>query len=144
MEATPTSDELKELFKTTQFRTKLIKYLKDVIRAHIGDMDKEIIKNIPHEADLAWSRPLNPTKTSFAVDRVSLEQRLMRSNQIHTCRMGACLSYHGRAALLKCKRRAPWPISNEVSVDERGNWTIQRSYGYVNNCYCLLFDAITT
>jgi len=88
-------------------------------------LDQDIIKTIPHKADLAWSRPLNPRSSSFDVESLDLEHRLMQCNQIHTCQLGACLSYQGQAALLKCKRRAPWLIEKENLVDEKGNWMLK-------------------
>ena len=62
-----------------------------------------------------------------------MEHHLMWSNQIHTCHVGACLSYYGHAALLKCKWWAPWPLSDKDIVDQKGNWQIWWTYGYVNN-----------
>ena len=85
MKETPTIDKLKDLFKTSEFRVKVTKYISDMIQAQISDTDKETIKNIACKVDLAWSRPLNPVSASFAVDRVDLEQCLVRCNQIHTC-----------------------------------------------------------
>ena len=57
----------------------------------------------------------------------------MRLNQIHTCWVGACLSYYGGGAIIKCKCCMPWLLSDVDNVDEKGNWKIQQTYGYVNN-----------
>ena len=80
-----------------------------------------------------WSRPLDPHSPTFDNDYTDLEGRLMQLNQIHTCCMGACLLYNGWSAIMKCKRCAPWPLSAENSIDERGNWVVKSTYSYVNN-----------
>ena len=49
--------------------------------------------------------------------------------------MGTCL--HIVNGLFKCKRKAPWPLSDEDYVDNRGNWSAKRTYGYING-YCPL------
>ena len=49
--------------------------------------------------------------------------------------MGTCLCIVNR--LFKCKRKAPWPLSDEDYVDNRGNWSAKRTYGYING-YCPL------
>ena len=66
----------------------------------------------------------------------------MQSNQIHTCHVGVCLSYYGWEALLKCKWWAPWPLSNNDVVDQKGNWWIQWTYSYVNNYHPNLLVAL--
>ncbi|KAI0310394.1 hypothetical protein OF83DRAFT_1070619 [Amylostereum chailletii] len=52
--------------------------------------------------------------------------------QVHTCTLAQCLclTKEGRPV---CKRRAPWPLSDEDRVDDRGNWWPQRTYGYLNS-----------
>ncbi|KIO12199.1 hypothetical protein M404DRAFT_95464, partial [Pisolithus tinctorius Marx 270] len=58
---------------------------------------------------------------------------LVRSQQLHTCTWATCL----RATCdgLVCKRRAPWPLSDEDYIDERGNWGPRHMHGYIN-AYC--------
>ncbi len=133
MENTPSSEEIKELFKYGDFWSKIQTYLAHNIQAHFPGIGRDSLKDIPCEADLAWSRPLDPHSPTFDNDYTDLEGRLMQSNQIHMCHVGACLLYNGWSAIMKCKRCAPWPLSAENSVDERGNWVVKCTYSYVNN-----------
>ncbi len=126
-------DEIKELFKSAEFWTTIQTYLAHNVWAHFPGIGRESLKDIPHEANLAWSRPLDAHSPTFNNDYTDLEGRLMQSNQIHMCHIGACLLYHGWSAIMKCKRQAPWSLSAENCIDEQGNWIVKCTYGYVNN-----------
>ena len=57
---------------------------------------------------------------------------IVMSSQVHTCRKGACLipDRYGRE---RCKRRAPFPLSNDYAVDEDGSYAVKRSIPMVNS-----------
>ncbi|KAF8125261.1 hypothetical protein EV363DRAFT_1402508 [Boletus edulis] len=94
---------------------------------------------MPRDGKIAYSRSPDPDGPEWEESMDELKRRVVRATQIHTCSTNACLRYdrHGR---MTCKRRAPWPISAEETVDEAGNWSPKRTYGYMNN-FC---PAVTT
>lgn len=60
-----------------------------------------------------------------------MELKVVRSKQMHSCGVG-CLRPH-KNGKMKCKRRAPWPLSEEVEVKENGQWKPRRQLGKMNN-----------
>ncbi len=132
---TPSSKELKCLLETSEFWQRVESYLKSNVCAHFHfpGINRDTIKDIPKESDLAWSWPPNPEDATFDSMCQEMECHLMWLNQIHSCHVGACLSYYGCTALLKCKWQAPWPLSDKDVVDQKGNWQIWQTYGYVND-----------
>ena len=133
IENTPSSGELKSLLKQTAFCEHIILYLKGNIHAYCTGIELHMIKDIPRELDLAWSRPPDPEDPAFAAKFDALEHHLMWLNQIHACNVGTCLSYYGHTGVLRCKHWAPWPLSDSYDMDHKGNWKVWWTYGYVNN-----------
>jgi hypothetical protein len=61
------------------------------------------------------------------------ERRLVRSQQVHTCKKSTCLVYRPHLREWVCKRRAPFPTSPQTTVQSDGSITIKRTYGFLNN-----------
>ncbi len=127
MQDMPSSDKLKELFKSEEFHTKIQTYLKHNIWAHFLGINRESIKDIPCKPDLAWSRPLDPRSPTFDEDYRDMEKRLMWSNQIHMCCMGACLSYYDAQQSLSAKEGLPgyFPPKTAWMQEGIGKFNIQ-------------------
>ena len=85
------------------------------------------------QSDLAYSRPPHPDQPDFKKTFDDMICRLVRSQQIHTCTHRACLIWDQRSSKWKCKRQAPFPLSDRVVVEENGDWFPQREYGFINN-----------
>ncbi|KZT10007.1 uncharacterized protein LAESUDRAFT_645823 [Laetiporus sulphureus 93-53] len=100
------------------------------------------MQQFPSEADVAYCRPSNHDADDYWEQVASLEKRVVRTKQLHTCTRG-CLRTN-RYSVLKCKCRAPWTLSQVDMVDEKGQWQPKRMYGYLNgyipaitvNCRC--------
>ncbi|KAJ3735205.1 hypothetical protein DFJ43DRAFT_991653 [Lentinula guzmanii] len=61
-----------------------------------------------------------------------MEKRVARSKQLHKCEIGRCLIIDPRTGNLRCKRRAPFQISNDDYINEDGEWGLKRSYKFMN------------
>jgi len=88
----------------------------------VPGMTSQTLKAIKREADLAYTRPPHPDDPEFERKFENLKIRLVRSQQIHTCKRRACLQWDYKTMSWKCKRRAPFPLSESDVVDEKGNW----------------------
>ena len=130
---TPDCDEMAQKLQSEDFRETIRQFIRVNIRAHRDDLNEVAIKTISKEPQLAYSRPLNPNEDNWEHARSDLERRLVRTQQVHTCSRATCLQIKNGA--LTCKRRAPWPLSEDDFVDSGGNWSPKRTNGYINN-YC--------
>ena len=135
LRGTPDCDRMQELLQAEPFREKIKQYIQANVRAHADELTEESIKKMAREPQLAYSRPPNPDEANWEEANHQFEVRLVRSQQVHTCSRATCLQL--RNGVLACKRRAPWPLSDEDFVDNRGNWGPKRTNGYINN-YCPL------
>lgn len=129
----PTTEEMHDLLQGEAFRLKVAAYIKANIRAHLDGFTKDGIKTIPREAELAYSRPPNPRDADYAEKVAERERQVVRSQQVHTCKTTTCLRWNTRTERLECKRRAPFPLSDEDFIDALGNWGPQRIFGNLNS-----------
>ncbi|PSS19942.1 hypothetical protein PHLCEN_2v3115 [Hermanssonia centrifuga] len=132
---TPSGDELEDLFKSEEFRTKMRTFINANVRAYLPGLESAAsVKAIRPDSEVAYSRPLDPSSPSYAEDVAAFELRLVRSLQVHTCKVRRCLQPNKVGKML-CKRKAPWQIAAEAFVTEAGHWGPKRLYGFVNG-YC--------
>lgn len=132
LENAPTADEMRELLKTPEFRKKVATYIRANLRAYVPGLESaDTVKAIPRQTDLAFNRPPNPNNENYDDEVANFELLLARSEQVHTCKVRQCLvqDKHGQ---YRCKRRAPFQVSNVDDIDENGNWRQKRLYGYIN------------
>lgn len=132
LQDTPNLFQLRDLLKSPEFLHKIRHYLRKNVRAHVDGLDEETIRTTPRESQIGYSRPPDPDGPEWEEENEELERRVVRSSQIHSCSMSTCLRYD-RYGRLSCKRRAPWPLSDQETVDEAGNWSPKRTYGFMNN-----------
>ena len=59
--------------------------------------------------------------------------QLVWSQQIHTSTQQACLNWDQRSSTWKCKRHAPFQLSEMDVVEENGYWHPQWQYRFINN-----------
>ena len=121
LEDAPNSNEMHEFLKTEEFQDRIRAYIKQNIRAHVDGLHEEMLKSTPHETQLAYSRPPDPDAANWAADFAVKEQRVVWSQQVHTCMKSTCLRYNKHGKLV-CKRRALWELSDTEYIDEKGNW----------------------
>jgi len=86
---------------------------------------------VESQNDVAYSRPPNPSAATYDADVEALERVMVRTKQMHKCTMATCLKVTGTGALT-CKRRAPWPLSDENVVGADGSIILQQHVPYLN------------
>ena len=129
---TPPSYEIESLLQTEGFRDKVRKFICVNFRVHLPGFENEkSIKNIPSEDDIAWSCPPDPTSSSYNELAADLERRVVRSKQMHKCDMQQCLMTDKKGNY-RCKRQAPFPLSEGDVMNSDGHWFPKRLYAYVN------------
>lgn len=132
LENAPSSDKMNEMLSTQDFRIKVSEYIQANLRAYLPGLDsKETIQAIPREKEISFNRPPNPDSMTYDNDLAEFELRLARTEQIHICKVRRCL-VPDKDGVYRCKRRAPFEISESDKIDEKGNWHQRRLYGYVN------------
>jgi hypothetical protein len=132
LEDCPTGDEMHELLKTESFRHKVCAFIQANLRAYLPGLDSESsVQALNVEKDVAYSRPPNPSESHYEERLSDFELRVARSEQIHSCRIRQCLVLD-KYGQYRCKRRAPFELSNEDVIDEVGEWRQKRLYEYVN------------
>lgn len=135
LEGSPPTEEMSDLLRNSQFREKVAKYLKANVRGHLDGFTREGLRAIVKDREVPYSRPPGPTQEegAFETAQKEFERRVVRASQVHTCKKSTCLRYLARQRAWRCKRKAPFPLSEEDKVDELGRWKIRRTYGYLNN-----------
>jgi hypothetical protein len=132
---TPNADELQVLLKKMKiFGSESFNICLQTYELMQMDSPKTLFASIEREPQLAYSRPLDPYSPHWKEECMQLERRVVRSQQIHTCTTNTCLRLN-RYGRVKCKRRAPWPLSNRDRLDETGRWFAKRFLQYLNT-YC--------
>jgi hypothetical protein len=130
----PTGDEMNRLLQTTEFKERVVRFIKQNLRAYLPGLESaESIKQLANEADIAYSRPPNPASDEYDMLLQNFERRVVRSKQIHTCHKSRCLIPVKKSSTdFRCKRGAPFDESEEDFVDEYGRWGSKRLFGRVN------------
>jgi hypothetical protein len=129
----PSSESMQLLLCTEEFQKRVAEYVDANVRAHLDRMTEDMIIAMEHETDLTWSRPPNPNSPDFKKDFAIRERRLVRSQQVHTCRKFTCLVYRPQLCEWVCKRRAPFATLSQTMVKANGMILPRRTYGYLNN-----------
>lgn len=127
----PTAEEMKELLHSEAFRTKVAAFIQAHFRSHLDGLSSvDDLLRVPANPEVAFCRPPHPDENGYEEKFKKLEMEVVRTKQIHSCSR-ACLRTD-RRGVLKCKRRAPWPLSDTDHITEDGVWRSRRTYGYLN------------
>ena len=126
----PCASEMKTALKSQKFRDKLVAFIKNSIRASIGNMSHEQVAAIPKTPGISYSRPIDP-RTASIEESEENEQKLVRALQFHQCSLATCLQVV--KGQMVCKRRAPFKRALQDWVNENGEWGPKRLCGYLNN-----------
>jgi hypothetical protein len=128
----PPSEEMEDLLQQEEFRDRIKAFIKANLRAYLSGFESaESIKNISNDNEVAWSRPPNPDSATYDIDAMELERRVARTMQVHTCEFRRCL-VPDKNGQYRCKRRAPFELSEEDCIDEQGHWKSKRLFGFLN------------
>jgi hypothetical protein len=128
----PTSEEMRRLLTQVEFREKVGTFIRMNLRAYtVGLETGESVNAIPREREIAYSRLCKPEESNYEEHLRDFELRLARTEQIHTCSIRRCL-FRDKGGRLRCKRKAPFELSNVDEIDENGCWRQKRLYAYVN------------
>ncbi|KAH8976856.1 hypothetical protein EDB86DRAFT_2768594, partial [Lactarius hatsudake] len=136
-----TTEKMKELLATEQFRKALTSFISANIRAHIPDAPGVAVLSIPCERVVTFSRPVHPQTHEYEVSRADAEKRIARTVQVHQC-SHVCMKISN--SRLVCKRWAPFPLFANDWVDEHGNWGPKRTYTYLNNWCPAILQTVRT
>jgi hypothetical protein len=129
----PTSVQMGEMLKSELFRAKVVAFIDANIRASLDGYSVEMVRNIPKEAELAFRRPPQTGQADFGEQFRELERRIVRSQQVHTCKKTTCLRWSEVRKKYTCKRRAPFALSDTTYIEENGNWLPKRIHPMLNN-----------
>jgi hypothetical protein len=123
--------QMKDTLKSPAFRTKVQNYISANICADLNGADKATVLQMPRQTAVSYSRPVDPRQPDYSLASEAAEIRLGRSVQHHTCHKDTCLV--SKKGVIRCKRRAPFNLSNRDYVDEDGRWGPKRMYAFINS-----------
>ncbi|KZO99018.1 hypothetical protein CALVIDRAFT_477845 [Calocera viscosa TUFC12733] len=127
----PNPVQMRELLQDGMFREHVSRYLAETIRADLPELRPETIDQIPKKTDCAYSRPVDPDAQDYSTAMRELETTVARNAQLHHCSIDTCLKA-GPNGSLKCKRRAPFRLSETNFIMETGTWGVRRLNPYLN------------
>jgi hypothetical protein len=133
LENAPSAEVMQTLLANEDFRQRVAKYVDANIRAHLDGMTADTVKEMDNDAELAWSRPPDPDSPNYKQEFAMRELHLVRAQQVHSCKKTTCLVYQPRTKEWVCKRRAPFPLTEQTLVSEDGEILPKRTFGYLNN-----------
>jgi hypothetical protein len=109
LKGSPTTSRMKDLLQDEAFRRRVVDFIRANICSDIAGANASEIKDMKKEKSVAYSQPVDPKQTDYAVRSHQVEQTLARAVQVHKCTNEACLKLVKNR--LVCKRRAPWTLS---------------------------------
>ncbi|TFY54236.1 hypothetical protein EVJ58_g8978 [Rhodofomes roseus] len=128
----PSPTEMREWLQLPAFRERVKAYINENFRASLrGAESASEVLALPKDAEVAYSRPIHPDSAEYWEEVQRLEAVVARTKQLHVCGPG-CLVTDKVSRQPKCKRRAPWPLSEDDMIDADGQWTPRRTFGYLN------------
>ena len=131
LEGSYTTEEVKELLQTEDFRNRVREFIRHNVRADHPDIrTKDDLEDIPADKEFAYSRPPNPDSENYEKELEEMVCRAMRAKQMHACNPGC--EKRTKKGVVYCKRGAPWPLSEEVVVEDNGEWHPIRYFEYQN------------
>lgn len=121
----PSASEMRQKLKHDNFKRKVRAFIHANFCAYMPGLESlDAVNSIPNETDVAFSRPPNPFDFEhFEEEAETLERRVARSQQLHTCSVGRCLVRMGQ--VVACKRRAPFECSGVDEIKEDGTWKMK-------------------
>lgn len=132
LQGSPSASQWKDALSNASFREKLSSFIRANCRSFVpGLEDEEQIRAVDPKANIAHRRPPAPSAPEYWSDVQALEKIVVRTKQIHVCTDTTCLKVD-RYGRIRCKRGAPWPLSQTDIVNADGEWNPKRTYGYIN------------
>jgi Helitron helicase-like domain at N-terminus len=128
----PRLDMVPQLLQNSDFRQRVVDYIRENLRAYLPGLETaESIQEIDADKEIACKWPPNPHDTNYDTLLKEDELSLARTEQIHICKRRRCL-FPDHKGIIRCKRCAPFPCSDQDFVLETGDWGSKRLHGYVN------------
>ncbi|VDC07039.1 unnamed protein product [Peniophora sp. CBMAI 1063] len=138
----PSPDRMKALLQTPEFRARVTKYIETTFHASHPVLDSAALASAhPKKHDVAWSRPPNPSAADYQEKMDTLILDVARTKQVHACTLAQCLRVDRRGKVT-CKRRAPWPLSDQAVINADGEWKPRRQFAYLNSWTPALTAAV--
>ncbi|KZT50435.1 hypothetical protein CALCODRAFT_444612 [Calocera cornea HHB12733] len=127
----PTSTEMHTLLQDGIFRDRIVSYMAATMKAHENELHPDRIDKIQSNPECAYSRPPNPMEVTYEQMAHQTELTVARTVQLHACSVDTCL-IQSKNGTMKCKRKAPFPLSPEYEVTAAGEWAIKRTHPFLN------------
>lgn len=138
---TPSADDMIQLLDTEDFRRHVAVYGDAIMRARIEGLDTvEEVQSTPTQPEVAYSRQLDPDSGDYREQSAALALTVMRTKQVHVCDSDVCMIFKDGES--RCKRGAPWHVSEVSRVEPTGEWYPQRLYKYFNASVPAISEAI--
>lgn len=115
----PNADEMTGLMGNREFRDRIVDYVKANIHVDVDGLDEGYVQSCPWQTGISYSHPIDPDIDHWKERFTETEKTMARTYQVHKCEKTTCLR-RDRHGNLKCKRRAPWPVEQETSVEANG------------------------
>jgi hypothetical protein len=131
---TPDAMEIRELLRTPAFRIRLGTYIGDTIHAHAAGVSEERCKARNPHPNPAYCRPPDPHSPEFEDQFKETERLHVESSQYHVCEDNVC-KVKTTSGGSRCKRRAPFPTSDSVLVNENGQYNVSFIFSMFAMCF---------
>jgi hypothetical protein len=134
-----TSKKMKELLQGESFTTCVKTFISANVHADIPHYPGAKVLSIPKQRSVVFSRPVNPVTEHYVELCNEAERRIARTVQVHQCG-SACMK--ATCSGVVCKHRAPFMLSDTDWVSEDGQCGPKQTYGYLNNWYPSIIQAV--
>lgn len=132
LEGCPGASELYVKFKEPAFRERVRSFIKQAVSAHVEGLNPASADQPKRGPNPSFSRPPDPDRADYEELAHAHLGKIVLNSQIHICSTNTCLQ-HDRYGHLKCKRRAPFELSEDDTVDENGSYAPRRTIPMLNN-----------
>ncbi|KAJ8507569.1 hypothetical protein ONZ45_g10073 [Pleurotus djamor] len=128
-EGGPTSENMAFALQSPEFKNKVREFIGQSMHAHLPGLTAEEITALPSRGSASYSRPLHPHSVEYNQQNKKQTEILARTLQLHSCKGKGCLV--SRNGKVKCKRRAPFDISEAPWINSNGEWGPKRNHAYL-------------
>ena len=134
-----TTSQMKVLLATETFRNRVQDFIAANISGDIAHLDGPSILSLPKDKTAAFSHPVDPCLPNYEALAHAAEIATAWMVQVHQCTHRCLLLIKGCWC---CKRQAPFALAEAPWIDERGDWGVERHYGFLNSFCPPLLQAV--
>lgn len=126
--------------QSDMFHSCIVEYIWENIWAHVNELDKDTIKNMGCQSQLAYSHPPDPDAKDWKIQYLDCPWQVVCSQQVHACSKATCFQYNKYGQLI-CKYHAPWEVLDIEVIDTGGRWKVHYTVSSINN-FCPLISVM--